>query len=122
GGNDVLSRVSALDDVMRRRAEEAHARGNVLRYMCRVDVEEGKASAGIREVEARHAFAGLEGAAFCAVFFTKRMGAPLIVQAPMGGPKTIASGLFADLLRVCTSLGARDRGHSHMMRSNSFTS
>ncbi|CAM9586952.1 unnamed protein product [Discosporangium mesarthrocarpum] len=121
-GEDVVSRVSGLDQEMRRRADTAHSNGNVLRYMCSMDVEEGRASAGVREVGTRHPFAGLEGASFCVVYETKRMGAPLVLQAPMGGPQTLASGLFADLLRVCTSLGARDRGHSHMMRTNSFIS
>jgi len=54
----------------------------------------------------------------------QRMGesTPMILQGPVGGPETVASGLLADLLRVCTSLGARDHGHRHLMKSaSSFT-
>lgn len=43
----------------------------------------------------------------------------MILQGPVGGPEIIASGLLADLLRVCSSLGARDGGHRHLMRSAS---
>ena len=32
---------------------------------------------------------------------------PLIVQGPGAGPEVTAMGVFADLLRVATSLGAR---------------
>lgn len=54
----------------------------------------------------------------------QRMGesSPMMLQGPVGGPETVASGLLADLLRVCASLGARDRGHRHLMKSaSSFT-
>lgn len=118
---DTVARVSALDAAMRRRADEARSSGKVLRYVVSVDAREGSASAGIREVPTSHAFASLQGAAFCVMYQTKRMGesTPLILQGPVGGPKTVASGLLADLLRVCTSLGARDRGHRHLMKSAS---
>ena len=32
---------------------------------------------------------------------------PLIVQGPGAGPEVTAAGVFADLLRVCSYLGAR---------------
>jgi len=32
---------------------------------------------------------------------------PLIVQGPGAGPAVTAAGVFADLLRVCSYLGAR---------------
>ena len=36
-----------------------------------MDVKEGKASAGIREVNTSHPYAGLDGAAFCVIYKTK---------------------------------------------------
>lgn len=42
----------------------------------------------------------------------------MILQGPVGGPDMSASGLLADLLRVCTSLGAKDHGHSHLMKNS----
>ena len=43
----------------------------------------------------------------------------MILQGPVSGPEIVASGLLADLLRVCSSLGARDCGHRHLMRNAS---
>eukprot|EP00752_Nemacystus_decipiens_P016060 g14356.t1 len=125
-GGETVARVSALDEEMKQRAEEARERGKVIRYVIGVDGVDGKeeATAGIREVDTSHPYASLEGAAFCVIYKTKRMGesTPMILQGPVGGPETVASGLLADLLRVCTSLGARDHGHRHLMRSaSSFT-
>eukprot|EP00903_Cladosiphon_okamuranus_P016316 g15048.t1 len=120
-GGDTVARVSALDKEMKQRAEDAREKGKVIRYIISVDGVDGKeeATAGIREVDTSHAYASLEGAAFCVMYKTKRMGesSPMILQGPVGGPETVASGLLADLLRVCTSLGARDHGHRHLMKS-----
>ncbi|CAM9631247.1 unnamed protein product, partial [Ectocarpus sp. 13 AM-2016] len=125
GGGETVARVSALDAEMKRRVEAARGAGKVLRYVIKVECNGAngreEATAGIREVEMSHPYAGLKGAAFCAMYQTKRMGesTPMVLQGPMGGPETVASGLLADLLRVCTSLGARDRGHGHLMKSAS---
>ncbi|CAB1120771.1 unnamed protein product [Ectocarpus sp. CCAP 1310/34] len=125
GGSETVARVSALDAEMKRRVEAARGAGKVLRYVIKVECNGAngreEATAGIREVEMSHPYAGLKGAAFCVMYQTKRMGesAPMVLQGPMGGPETVASGLLADLLRVCTSLGARDRGHGHLMKSAS---
>ncbi|CAN0058261.1 unnamed protein product [Pylaiella littoralis] len=123
GGGETVARVSALDVEMKRRVDDARAGGKVLRYVVSVDGIHGQeeATAGIREVDTSHPYASLEGATFCVMYKTKRMGgsAPVILQGPVGGPETVASGLLADLLRVCTSLGARDHGHRHLMKSAS---
>lgn len=41
------------------------------RYVVSVDAREGSASAGIQEVDTSHAFASLQGAAFCVMYQTK---------------------------------------------------
>jgi len=41
-------------------------------------------------------------------FSTRRYDSnPLVVQGPGAGPEVTAAGVFADLLRVASSLGAR---------------
>ena len=42
-------------------------------------------------------------------FVTTRYGQnPLVVQGPGAGPAVTAGGVFADLLRVCAYLGAKN--------------
>lgn len=73
GGGETVARVSALDKEMKQRAEDARERGKVIRYVVSVDGADGReeATAGIREVDTSHPYAGLEGAAFCVVYKTK---------------------------------------------------
>lgn len=73
GGGEAMARVSALDTEMKKRVEDAKARGKVLRYIVSVDGVDGReeATAGLREVETSHPFAGLEGAAYCVMYKTK---------------------------------------------------
>lgn len=73
-GGETVARVSALDKEMRQRVENAREAGKVLRYVISVDGvggKEGEATAGIREVEESHPYAGLQGASFCVMYKTK---------------------------------------------------
>ena len=92
---------------MKKRFEAAKARGHVLRYVGRV-TSEGKATVGLMELEAKHAFANIALTDNVVRFATSRYNNnPLIVQGPGAGPEVTAGGVFADLLRLATYLGAR---------------
>jgi aspartokinase/homoserine dehydrogenase 1 len=100
---EFLSRVGELDAPMQKRLKA----GAVLRYVARID-SSGGAQVGLVELPADHAFAKIRLTDNVVQFTTKRYREnPLIVQGPGAGPEVTAAGVFADLLRIAASLGAR---------------
>src|ERR1700690_4390595 len=104
---EFLAGLSRYDAPMQQRYEEARAHGRVLRYVGAVGAD-GRATVGLVELDARHAFANLALTDNVVRFATARYcDNPLIVQGPGAGPEVTAGGVFADLLRLATYLGAR---------------
>ena len=104
---DFLLRLPEADADMAMRQARAAADGKVLRYVARLD-SEGRASVGLAEVSRSHAFANLRLTDNIVQFTTRRYADnPLVVQGPGAGPEVTAAGVFADLLRVSSSLGAQ---------------
>jgi aspartokinase/homoserine dehydrogenase 1 len=104
---EFLAGLSRYDAPMQQRYEQARARGKVLRYVGAVAAN-GRATVGLVELEARHAFANIALTDNVVRFATARYcDNPLIVQGPGAGPAVTAGGVFADLLRLTTYLGAR---------------
>jgi aspartokinase/homoserine dehydrogenase 1 len=102
-----LQRLPQYDAAMQKRFAAARDRGHVLRYVGRVTAD-GKATVGLIEVESGHAFANIALTDNIVRYSTARYcNNPLIVQGPGAGPEVTAGGVFADLLRLCTFLGAR---------------
>jgi aspartokinase/homoserine dehydrogenase 1 len=95
------------DDAMRERLEAARARGKVLRHVGRVTAT-GEAKVGIVELDAAAPMANTALTDNIVRYSTRRYSAnPLIVQGPGAGPEVTAGGVFADLLRLASYLGAR---------------
>ena len=91
---------------MKKRFDAAAARGKVLRYMGRLTAD-GKATVGVSELDRTHAFANIALTDNVVRYATARYNTnPLIVQGPGAGPEVTAAGVFADLLRVCSYIGA----------------
>ena len=68
----------------------------------------GEATVGLEELDAHHAFANIALTDNVVRYITSRYcDNPLIIQGPGAGPAVTAGGVFADLLRVATFLGAR---------------
>jgi aspartokinase/homoserine dehydrogenase 1 len=102
-----MQNLCMLDDIMAARFEHAQRNGNVLRYVARLD-RVGAASVGLVEMGRTHAFANIRLTDNIVQFSTRRYrDNPLVVQGPGAGPEVTAAGVFADLLRVAQSLGAR---------------
>ena len=102
-----LTGLSRHDAPMKQRYEAARARGHVLRYVGAVRAD-GHATVGLAELDAHHAFANIALTDNVVRFATARYcDNPLIVQGPGAGPAVTAGGVFADLLRLATYLGAR---------------
>jgi aspartokinase/homoserine dehydrogenase 1 len=104
---EFLAGLSRYDAPMKQRYETARTRGKVLRYVGSVSAD-GRARVGLAEFDQRHAFANIALTDNVVRYATARYcDNPLIVQGPGAGPAVTAGGVFADLLRLATYLGAR---------------
>jgi bifunctional aspartokinase / homoserine dehydrogenase 1 len=84
----------------------ARSKGAVLRYVGTIDADGGM-SAGLRTYPHEHPFANLSGSDNIVSFQTARYNTqPMIVRGPGAGPAVTAAGVFADLLRLASFLGA----------------
>ncbi len=104
--DEFLEKLPQYDATMQDRYESAKSRGKVLRYVGRL-TSDGKATVGLVELDAKHAFANIALTDNVVRFATRRYcDNPLIVQGPGAGPEVTAGGVFADLLRLAAYLGA----------------
>ena len=104
---EFLAQLPRYDADMAQRYQAARARGRVLRYVGRLSAA-GEATVGLVELESKHAFANIALTDNVVRYATSRYcDNPLIVQGPGAGPAVTAGGVFADLLRLSTFLGAR---------------
>ena len=104
---DFMSQLSRYDAQMLTRFQAAKSRHRVLRYVGRLSAA-GEASVGLVELDAKHAFANIALTDNVVRYATSRYcDNPLIVQGPGAGPEVTAGGVFGDLLRLATFLGAR---------------
>jgi bifunctional aspartokinase / homoserine dehydrogenase 1 len=104
---EFLTQLPKHDAAMRGHFDAARARGKVLRYVGRVTAA-GDASVGLMELDGKHAFANMALTDNIVRYATRRYcDNPLIVQGPGAGPEVTAGGVFADLLRLASYLGAR---------------
>jgi len=108
GVEEFMARLGELDAPMLAKLEAARARNRVLRYVGALDAASNKATVGLVELEKSHPFANINLTDNVVRFVTSRYDQnPLVVQGPGAGPAVTAGGVFADLLRVCSYLGAK---------------
>ena len=106
--DEFMNRLGELDAPMLARLQSAQKANRVLRYVAALDASTGKASVGLVELERTHPFANINLTDNIVQFVTSRYHQnPLVVQGPGAGPAVTAAGVFADLLRVCSYLGAK---------------
>jgi aspartokinase/homoserine dehydrogenase 1 len=104
---EFLTRLGELDTALAKRLQSAQQNGCVLRYVAHLDAT-GKAVVGLTEVAADAALANILPTDNVVEFTTERYrDNPLVVRGPGAGPEVTAMGIFADLLRVAKSLGAK---------------
>ncbi|MEQ9400952.1 MAG: bifunctional aspartate kinase/homoserine dehydrogenase I [Longimicrobiales bacterium] len=105
GPDAFLAGLDALDEPMAEALAAARAEGAVLRFVAHLD-REGRATVGLARLPAEHAFAGLRLTDNVVQYTTARYrDNPLVVQGPGAGPEVTAAGVFADLLRIASTLG-----------------
>jgi aspartokinase/homoserine dehydrogenase 1 len=94
------------DETITALLKSARDRGQVVRYVGTID-SNGAMSAQMRSYPLDHAFASLTGSDNIVSFQTARYNTqPMIVRGPGAGPEVTAGGVFADLLRLASFLGA----------------
>jgi aspartokinase/homoserine dehydrogenase 1 len=94
-------RLPELDRNIERLAQEASVDGGRLTYLA--SAEEGRASVGLRRLEATSPFASLRGGDNMVAFWTDRYPtSPLVVRGPGAGPEVTASGVFADIIKAAS--------------------
>ncbi len=104
--DEFIAKLPSLDGPMARLAAEAKASGERLRYVGRIN-RDGTAEISLKRYPQNHPFAQTQSTDNIVAFTTKRYSAqPLVVQGPGAGPDVTAAGVFADLLRLCSHLGA----------------
>jgi aspartokinase/homoserine dehydrogenase 1 len=103
---EYLNTLGKHDHAIADRLDSARASGHVLRYVGVINYG-GSMSAGLRTYPLDHPFASLKGSDNIVSFQTTRYNTqPMIVRGPGAGPEVTAAGVFADLLRLASFLGA----------------
>ena len=78
---------------------KADEKGARLKYVAQL--ENGKASVGLQEIQSNHDFYNLEGSDNIILFYTNRYKSqPLIVKGAGAGAEVTAAGIFGDIIRI----------------------
>jgi aspartokinase/homoserine dehydrogenase 1 len=105
--DEFLERLADFDAPMAARVRAAQREDRVLRYVADLDLQGGEVTVGLRTFARSHPFANISLTDNIVQFVTRRYcDNPLIVRGPGAGPDVTAAGIFADLLRLCSMLGA----------------
>ncbi|HEU4710052.1 MAG TPA: bifunctional aspartate kinase/homoserine dehydrogenase I [Pyrinomonadaceae bacterium] len=100
-----LKSLANHDNTLASLLNSAREKGEVVRYVGTID--DGHLSAQMRSYPMDHPFASLTGSDNIVSFQTARYNSqPMIVRGPGAGPEVTAAGVFADLLRLASFLGA----------------
>ncbi len=95
-----LARLEELDAPLAHRHAEAKSRGNVLRFLARLN-QRGRARVGLVEVPLTHPAARLYGTDNQFALTTTRYNSqPLVIQGPGAGPEVTAQALLGDVLAL----------------------
>ncbi|KAL0391642.1 UNVERIFIED_CONTAM: Bifunctional aspartokinase/homoserine dehydrogenase, chloroplastic [Sesamum radiatum] len=104
---EFLQQLPQYDQDLAKQRQEAEASGEVLRYVGVVDVVKQKGTVELRRYKKEHPFAQLSGSDNIIAFSTQRYEKqPLIVRGPGAGAEVTAGGVFSDILRLASYLGA----------------
>lgn len=104
--DEYLSTLGKHDEAIAAMLSSARAENKVLRYVGSIE-SDGSMVAGLRSYPNDHPFANLTSSDNIVSFQTKRYNTqPMIVRGPGAGPEVTAAGVFGDLLRLTSFLGA----------------
>uniref|UniRef100_A0A0D9X6X8 ACT domain-containing protein n=1 Tax=Leersia perrieri TaxID=77586 RepID=A0A0D9X6X8_9ORYZ len=105
--DEYMQKLPSFDQDWARELKDAEAAGEVLRYVGVVDVVNKEGQVELRRYKKDHPFAQLSGSDNIIAFTTSRYKEqPLIVRGPGAGAEVTAGGVFSDILRLASYLGA----------------
>ncbi|KAL2343504.1 hypothetical protein Fmac_004789 [Flemingia macrophylla] len=105
--HEFMQELPKFDLEFTKKQEDAENVGEVLRYVGVVDVINKKGVVELRRYKKDHPFAQLSGSDNIIAFTTRRyQHQPLIVRGPGAGAQVTAGGIFSDILRLASYLGA----------------
>nr|CAB3453052.1 unnamed protein product [Digitaria exilis] len=105
--DEFMQKLPSFDEEWARQRGDAEAAGEVLRYVGVVDAVNKKGQVELRRYKRDHPFAQLCGSDNIIAFTTSRYKEqPLIVRGPGAGAEVTAGGVFCDILRLASYLGA----------------
>jgi len=105
--DEFMSQLPNYDQDIEAQRKEAEEAGEVLRYVGVVDVKAAEGRVELKRVKKSDAFAQLSGTDNIIAFTSSRYSKqPLIVRGPGAGAEVTAAGVFSDLLRLASYLGA----------------
>ncbi|XP_072962925.1 bifunctional aspartokinase/homoserine dehydrogenase 1, chloroplastic-like [Typha angustifolia] len=104
---EFMQQLPSFDKDLAKERNDAEAAGEVLRYVGVVDATNEKGLVELRRYKKEHPFAQLSGSDNIIAFTTTRYkNQPLIVRGPGAGAEVTAGGIFSDILRLASYLGA----------------
>ncbi|CAI9754276.1 unnamed protein product [Fraxinus pennsylvanica] len=104
---EFMQQLPTFDQDLAKQRQEAEAAGDVLRYVGIVDVVNQKGIVELRRYKKEHPFAQLSGSDNIIAFTTQRYEKqPLVIRGPGAGAEVTAGGVFSDILRLASYLGA----------------
>ncbi len=104
---EFLEKMELMDDELFTLYSDAEKEGKRLRYVGQV-AEDGTCTVTLGAYDLSHPFTRTRGTDNIVAFTTDRYNTqPLVIQGPGAGPGVTAGGVFADLLRISSYLGAR---------------
>ncbi|XP_015888525.3 bifunctional aspartokinase/homoserine dehydrogenase 1, chloroplastic [Ziziphus jujuba] len=104
---EFMQKLPQFDHDLATKRQIAEDAGEVLRYVGVVDVIKQKGEVQLRTYKKDHPFAQLSGSDNIIAFTTRRYKEqPLIVRGPGAGAEVTAGGVFSDILRLASYLGA----------------
>ncbi|KAM7256040.1 hypothetical protein ACFE04_011781 [Oxalis oulophora] len=104
---EFMQKLPQFDEAVAAERQTAEDAGEVLRYVGVVDTVNQKGQVELRRYKKDHPFAQLSGSDNIIAFTTSRYKEqPLIVRGPGAGAQVTAGGIFSDILRLASYLGA----------------
>ncbi|KAK0576084.1 hypothetical protein LWI29_011606 [Acer saccharum] len=104
---EFMEKLPQFDQDLAKERQQAEDAGEVLRYVGVVDAVNKKGIVELRRYKKDHPFAQLSGSDNIIAFTTTRYKEqPLIVRGPGAGAQVTAGGIFSDILRLASYLGA----------------
>lgn len=101
---DFLERLPEVDSLFREQAERAAAAGETLRYSA--ELQDGRASVGVRSVPQESALGQLRGNDNLVAFHTRYYpDTPLVLQGRGAGVEAAAAGVHSDIVALAQTLG-----------------